>query len=214
MNPIEGQPGELLDHLTQLLNNDALGDGGWYNISSYVEVFLGGRALHSVVPDTGPPMPGSVGEMMRQQHEVVSRERYFELVRERLGELVAVGLEEAFLVRSVRDAVRQELEFMTDTGQADRNREEIRAFIERQAEDPAKISEFRAMLAEEDPSADQLTDGEIAERLRNMTKRLLPTSADEAVQKWGLLTRWDQQAADLLPDAIFAEWRQRRYRRP
>jgi hypothetical protein len=48
-------------------------------------------------------VPGTIGETERQHRELVSRERYFELIRERLAELVADGLEEAFLVRSRHD---------------------------------------------------------------------------------------------------------------
>src|SRR6266542_2700576 len=46
----------------------------------------------------------------RQRPCTAHAARYFELIRERLGELVADGLEEAFLVRSVRDAIRRQLE--------------------------------------------------------------------------------------------------------
>lgn len=212
MDGLEGRQGELLDRLIELLNSDALDEGQWFNVSFSVTYFVGGRALRDVVPDTGPPVPGSLGEMERQKHAVVSRERYFELIRERLGALVRDGLEEAFLVRSVRDAVRQMLESMADVGAGDRKREEMRTLMERQAEDPAAIAAFRASLAEGDPSAELLSDEEVAARLRNMARLpvLRPTSPDEAVQRWAELTHWDQQAASLLPDAVFAEWRQRR----
>jgi hypothetical protein len=212
MNEVEGRPGELLDRLIELLNSDELGNDEWYNVSSWATYFVGGQTLRNVVPDTGPPMPGSVGEMRRQQHAVVSREEYFELIRERLGDLVADGLEEAFLVRSVRDAVRAMLESMADVGKGDRNREEMRTLLEQQAEDPAAIAAFRAMLAERNPSAETLSDEEVAARLRDMARlpHLQPTSPEEATQKWTVLTRWDQQAASLLPDAVFDEWRLRR----
>src|SRR6266536_3329894 len=52
----------------------------------------------------------------RQRPCTAHAARYFELIRERLGELVADGLEEAFLVRSVRDAIRRQLESLADTG--------------------------------------------------------------------------------------------------
>jgi len=212
VDAVKGHPGELIDRLIDLLNSDALGDGEWSNVSFYAVYFLGGRTLRSVLPDTGPPVPGSVGEMRRQEQEVVNRARYFELIRERLGELVANGLEEAFLVWSVRDAIRQMLESMADVGTGDRNREEMRTLLERQAEDPAAIAAFRATLAEREPSAEKLSDEEVAARLRNMARLplLQPTSPDEAAQKWAMLTHWDQQAAALLPDATFDEWRRRR----
>jgi hypothetical protein len=214
MNDVKGLPGELLDRLIELLNSDALGDGHWSTVSFYASYFLGGRALLDAVPDTGPPVSGSVGEARRQQHEVVNRMRYFELLKERIDNLVTDGLEEAFLVRSVRDAVRQELEHVADVGAGDRSREEMRTRIEEQAEDPAGIEAFRRGLTKYDPSAESLTDEEIAARLRNMAKNpiLGPISADEATQNWALLTHWDQQAAGLLPDTAFSQWRRRRAR--
>lgn len=216
MDQIEGLPGELLDRLIELLNGDALGEGGWYDVSFFASFFLGGKALRNVIPDTGKaPVPGTIGEMERQRRELVSRERYFELIRERLGELVADGLEEAFLARSVRDTIRRQLESLADTGTGDRNRTEMRARIERLADDPAEIAAFRALLAETDKSAETLSDDEVAARLRKMaeSKLLLPTSPDEALDRWALLTHWDEQAVSLLPDGIFHEWRDRMIRR-
>jgi hypothetical protein len=120
LNEIEGQPGELLDRLVELLNSDALGEREWYSVSIWAEMFVGGRVFRQIVPDTGPPTPGSVNEMQRRRHQVVSREAYFKLLRERLGELTASGVEEAFLVRGLRHAIRQELESLADVRAAGR----------------------------------------------------------------------------------------------
>jgi hypothetical protein len=210
VDEIAGKPGELLVRLVDLLNCDALGNKAWYDLSSYALFFLGGKALDHVVPDTGvDPLPGTVGEEMRQTNRVVSRETYFEMIGQRLLDLVAGGLEEAFLVRSVRDAVRREVEFMADVGTGDRNRAEIRAHIERRAEDPAEVAAFRALLATRDPSAEMRSDDEIAARLREMAAHLAPTSPDGALARWALLTHWDEQATSFLPDAVFDEWRLR-----
>jgi hypothetical protein len=58
MTEVRGLPGELIDRLSELLNGDALGEGEWYSVSSYVEYYIGGRALIGVVPDTGRRRPG------------------------------------------------------------------------------------------------------------------------------------------------------------
>lgn len=212
MNGLEGRPGELLDRLVELLDNDALGEGAWYDLSFRVSFLVGGRALNRVLPDRGPPVPGSVGEMIRQQHEVVSREGYFELVRERLGQLVRYGVEEAFLVRSLKADIRQYLESMADIETVNRKREAHRMEIERIAEDPVAIAEFRAAVADRDPLAESLSDDEIAARLRNMTRLLHSASPDEAVNKWALLEHWNQQAAYLLPETLISEWSGLSYR--
>jgi len=216
VDEIVGRPGELADRLITLLNCDALGEGGWDSVGFYAIFFLGGKSLYNLVPDTGKdPVPGSVGEQRRQLGKLVSRDKYFELIRNRLSELVVCGIEEAFLVRSVRDAIRRELESLTDIGEGDRNRAQLRVRIERTAADPAEIAAFRARLATNDPSAESLSDEEIAARLRNMAESefLLPTSPDIALDRWAMLTHWDHHMASLLPDAVFDQWRQWMVRR-
>ena len=86
-----------------------------------------------------------------------------------------------------------------------------RGHIERKVEDPAKIAAFRAQLATTDPSAEELSDEEIATRLCKMAESefLLPSSPDTVLDRWATLTHWDEQAASLLPDAVFDQWRLR-----
>jgi len=56
---IKGAQGELIDRLIALLNSDALGEGMWYNVGKYAQMFLGGAALNRVDPHTGEePAPG------------------------------------------------------------------------------------------------------------------------------------------------------------
>jgi hypothetical protein len=211
MDEIEGLPGELVD---RLLNCDAPNETEWRNVAFYASFFLGGKTLHDVIADTGvDPVPGSVGELQRQQHELVSRARYFELIRHRVGELIASGLEEAFLVRSTRDAIRRELEHLADIGTGDRNRAKIRDFLERRAGDPAEVAAFRALLAETDPSAEALTDEQVAAKLRDSASRIPPASPDDALSRWASFSHWDEHAATLLPDAVFDEWHHRTLRR-
>jgi hypothetical protein len=216
VDEIEGLPGELVDRLIDLMNSDALGERAWYDVTSYATVFIGGTALQTAVPDTGgTPAPGTVGEHIRQSGELASREEYFELIRDRLRELVANGVEEAFLVRSLRDAVHQMLEHMADVGAGDRKRAELRDHFLRTADDPARIAAFRARLAESDASAETLSDDEVAAMLRQTAGGdfLGPTSPESAVERWAMLTRWDEQVASLLPDAAFEEWHLRRLRK-
>jgi len=105
------------------------------------------------------------------------------------------------------------LESLTDIKKTIHNREKIRANIARWAEDPTMIEKFRAILAEDETSAQTLSDDEVAAHLRDMSsKRFLLTSPEEVAKKRTLLTNWDQQVTLLLPDAVFDEWRLRRSR--
>ena len=179
----------------------------WYNVGRYAEVFVGGAALSRVDPDTGKdPTPGSVGEMMRREHLVVSREQWFEMIRDRLRDLVESGMDEAFLVRSIRDRIRPLLD--SEIGEVDRSRTKTREHIERMLEDPAELAAFRARLVKDDPSSEKLSDEEVSARLRRMAenKLLRPISAEDARDTWVTLTNWDGQVALLLPDRSFDEW--------
>jgi hypothetical protein len=90
VDEIDGRSGELINRLIELLDNDALGDGVWYDVGSSVQHVVGDRVLSSS-PDTGrgriPRTPG---------YELVRRERWFAQIRERLLELEASGIFEPF----------------------------------------------------------------------------------------------------------------------
>jgi len=204
---IKGAQGELIDRLIALLTSDALGEGMWYNVGRYAEVFVGGEALSRVEPDTGrDPTPGSVGEVMRREHLVVSREQWFEMIRDRLRDLVESGMDEAFLVRSIRDGIRPLLD--PEIGEVDRNRAKAREHMERMLEDPVELAAFRARLVKDDPSSEKLSDEEVSARLRRMAENnlLRPMSAEDARDAWATLANWDGQVALLLPDRSFDEW--------
>ena len=216
MEQVQGLPGELVDRLIALLNCNDLGEGEWYNLSFFLVFFVGGRKFAGVLADTGiDPKPGTVGEEITHSSTVVSRERYFELIRDRLMELVASGIDESFLVQSLRDALRRELASFTDVSHGDRNRAEMRADIQQSAEDPEAIARFRDHLAAFDPSAATLSDEELAARLRGLSESvmLLPSAPDVILDRWAALTHWDQHAALILPESVFDYWLQQTAKR-
>ena len=61
MDEIKGLPGELINRLVELMNDDTLGDRGWYNVSMWLQGLLGGSAAGSF-PDSSeePPAAGTV----------------------------------------------------------------------------------------------------------------------------------------------------------
>jgi len=198
---IKGEPGELIDRLTALMNSDALGERTWYSVGIDAVIALGGGALAGVLPDTGEdPRPGTFGEAIRQRSELVSRDQWFELIQDRLCDLVASGMNEAFLVRSIRDEIRRGLEVLAGSG---RDRTEEREHYQRMLEDPAELAAFRTILEDHEPSAVTLSNEKLTAMLRKLAR---PMSADTALDRWAALASWDQEVAMLLPDHIFDDW--------
>jgi hypothetical protein len=208
VDEIDGCSGELINRLIELLDNDALGEGVWYDVGSTAQRAVGGRALAST-PDTGKePVPGTGAYELRQHTRLVSRDRWFAQIRDRLFELVASGMFELFLVQSIRDEVRRALAQLADVGTGDRNRAKVRERLERVLADPAERAAFRADRAKIDPSYAELSDDEISALLHRMLgdESFLPTSADAAVGKWAALDNWDEQVALLLSDDVLDAW--------
>jgi hypothetical protein len=103
--------------------------------------------------DTGKePKPGTSGHELRQHARLVSRDRWFAQVQDRLFELVVSGMFELFLVRSIRDQVRRSLAQLADVGTGDRNRTKVRERLERVLANPAELAAFQAERAKSDPS--------------------------------------------------------------
>lgn len=79
MDEIDGRSGELINRLIELLDNDALGQGVWYDVGRSVQLVVGGRVAGNH-PDTGrariPRTP---------DYELVSRERWFAQTRKSIG---------------------------------------------------------------------------------------------------------------------------------
>jgi hypothetical protein len=211
VDEIEGLPGELVGRLIELLDNDALGEDAWFNLGSWLQEFIGGSAAGSY-PDRGePPAAGTLGEVTSQLSEFVSRRRWFELLQGRLSELVGSGLYEPFLVRSVRDELRRMLAHLADVGYADRERAETRKRLERTIADPAELAAYRATLAERHPADANLNDDEVRAQLSMLleSKLLVPTSPEDAVDRWAGLDSWDKHVAAFLPDDVFDDWSRR-----
>jgi len=114
----EEYDGELIDLLIQVMNSDDLGysdamDGpGWCAVSEYAAAVLGGETLHRR-PDTGE-RPGYI-------RGNTSRDAWFGLIADRMAELIRgpFGMNEEFLVRSLRDNTRWFLAHVGETAKWD-----------------------------------------------------------------------------------------------
>lgn len=207
MDEIKGLPGELIDRLIELLNNDGLGQGVWYEVGFFAAGVLGGAELSRIDPDTGEePRPGSRRDLRRQRSELVTRAEWFEAIEARLSGLVMSGMYEPFLVHNVRDEIRRQLEGLAQTGKADRRRAEDRETIEYLAGNPDRA---RELLAERYTyRAAALTDAEITTQLRGLLDTGLfdPISEHDELDRLVALDNWNQQADMLLPDGVVDEW--------
>ena len=162
-----------------------------------------------MIPDTGRQLsPGSVGEKLRETNEVVTRAAYFGLMRERMIELVAQEVNEAFLVRLVRDQVRRELVHLADDVDASERRAVTRERLLAARADPYAIAFFRAILVQVDTGGASLPDKEIEVRLAEMARSpiLDPMPLEQSVERWASVEDWDRSVAVQLSDGIIGQW--------
>jgi hypothetical protein len=139
---------------------------------------------------------------------VVTRDTYFGLIRQRMIELVAQGVNEAFLVRLVRDQIRRELVHLADDGDASERRAATRQRLEAAITDPHAIAVFRAILVQADMAAASLPDKEIEDRLAEMARSpiLDPMPLEQAVERWAAVEEWDRSVANQLSDGLIQQW--------
>jgi hypothetical protein len=121
MNEPVGDEYELVDRFVATLS--ACNDDAYTEIAHRLIGILGGRALSRVMPASRTdPAPGTVGEEMRRSHDEVDVATFKRLLRMRIIELVATGLDEAFLVKALRDVITDHLVRLTDTTGANARR--------------------------------------------------------------------------------------------
>jgi hypothetical protein len=108
LEDIEGWPTELIDRLIEIVDVGETTGGDWHELGYLIAMMLGGKRLSRVDPDTGRDYPpGCNGAKRRETAEVVSRDAYFDRIRDTLAELVVSGMDPVFLIRALRDEVRR-----------------------------------------------------------------------------------------------------------
>jgi hypothetical protein len=203
---LQGLPTELIERLIEAVDSPYQDD--WYEVAWYLVFAIGGKALAKIDPDTGSePPPGSVGAMMRETLDLVTRQEYFDAIQNRLAEIVLSGVREDFVIRSLRDELtRQVGSLADDTAHGSEKREERVAKLRSWAEDPAMIARFRDGVAKDDPKAASMTDEEVAEQLREMAAELGPIQLETELDRWAAVERWTARAEALVSDTIIDEW--------
>lgn len=206
---MKGVEGELIERLIGCAERGVDVEGSWYDIAIWISHFVGGHRLLSVIPETGRVLaPGSVGTKLRETNEVVTRTAYFGLIHERMIELVAQDVNEAFLVRLVRDQVRRELVHLADDSAVSEGRAETRQRLLAATADPHAIAFFRAILVQVDTGGASLPIKDIEFRLAEMARSpiLDPMPLEQVVERWAAIEEWDRSVAAQLSDEMIEQW--------
>jgi hypothetical protein len=207
---VEGYPSELIDRLVEIVDVGENRGGEWHEHGWWLEFALGGSYVSGVFVETGAELsPDSDGARRRARAKrIVNRNQFWGLVRDRLAELVLSGVNEAFLIRSLRDELRRRLAESGEVGKGDQRRAELVERLREMADDPAEIAAFRARLAEKEQDAESKTDEDIAAILHDMANSpiLQPTPVERAVDRWAALDDWDRRVSHRLSDAVIDLW--------
>jgi hypothetical protein len=200
---LSAHDGELIGRLIDVVNID----GRWYDLAWYLVFAVGGRRLDEIEPDTGTePAPGTVSEVLRRTHEVVSRAAYFEAIRDRLTQLVQSGLREDVLVRALRDELTMRLREFTEVDDANRRREDLRRDLERRVSDPSELARFRETIASSDPGRAALSDDELVAEIRRLADRLAPIPIEGELRAWADHDQWVESIDAVLSDEAIDKW--------
>ena len=112
---------------------------------SWVAVAIGGKPNY-YHPIGNPPKSGTVLGELHAAGETVDEERWVELVRQRLMEIVDNGVDPVFLVRGLAHHITDIYRDMADTGRVDENRDRSREAMYAAAEDPVQLARYRRRL--------------------------------------------------------------------
>ncbi len=214
MPDIDGERGELIDAFLSLIDPSEHGDTDrLMHAEMVLALTVGGAALSRVklaLPDV-PVKPGSVGEQILRSHDAVDADRYLDVVRTTLLALTDAGMDESFLIRSLRDEFTRHFERFADLGSAKERREQHRKFLLGIAEDPDRFMEMQQRMAEDKPELANLHPDQFADMLREMAASRLIAEPDveEASRNWSALQSWTEDAAAVLPDEDIEAWAQR-----
>jgi hypothetical protein len=164
----------------------------------YIATALGGDLRHYWVLDD-PPSPGSVLAEEATAGRTLPEQEWVELLRRRLRELVATGVDAAFLVRSLAHYVTDWYRDLANIGtMTDERRGRVRQLMLEDAADPERLENYRRRRAARDPEYATKSLDEVASDLRQMAERVTPVSPEEAARNWAMLDAWQRDVAVVL----------------
>lgn len=183
--PVTGQPRELINRLMRSLAAESL------SLSSF--------------SDTALAFPMALGIFARVQVEA-DRKAFLARLDSKLEEILATGVFESFLVRSIRNEIDSSLTRFTDLGETTRKRQEFREWMEQLAADPAQIDDFRARAT--DPRYATMSDDELRQEILSVAgyTALDAPGPDEASEKWTAVSQWQNARELYLRDEDLDQW--------
>lgn len=126
-------------------------------------------------------------------------QEWVELLRQRLRELVATGVDAAFLVRSLAYYVTDWYRDLANIGTTTNERRgRVRQLMLEKAADPEGLENYRSQRAAQDPEYATKSLDEVANDLRQMADNVKPVSPEEAAQNWAMLGAWQRDVAVVL----------------
>ncbi|GAC1365443.1 MAG: hypothetical protein NVSMB32_08980 [Actinomycetota bacterium] len=204
-----GNPGELIERFLDAINASPAEQPLWWNETAFwLRIQIGGAALR-VRPEIGTTYAaGTVGEERNAAYDKVSREEFFRRVESRLLELVAGGLHESFLIRALRNGLTEWFGFLADPDRREARLAELRGSLDATANDPERLAKFREAMTEQDPAAAQLSDDEVAARLRSAAASdfVAPTTPDKPEECSAMGDIWAGRQRERLPDEVIELW--------
>lgn len=211
MHEISGDAGELIDAFLSLLDPQAHGTPDrLMHAEMVLALTLGGSSLSRVklVLPEYPVKSGSVGEQILRSQDAVDAADYLEVVRTTLTALTERGMDEAFLIRSLRDEFTRHFERYGNIGHAKEKREQAREFLLETAEDPERLAQMQERMAEGSPELSELHPDQFADKLREMagSRVIADPDAEEATRSWAALQSWTEDASSVLPDEGIEAW--------
>ena len=141
-------------------------------------------------------------------HREASRPEIIEGLREILQRVIAAGLDEAFLVRSLVADLDDVVAGREDTSTSDGKVDEMRVHLRRVVEDPAVREEWRRVLGRQNPATLEKTDEQLIQYAKDAYERFGTryVSADDAALRWADGREWREVRQALLPEVIFEHW--------
>ena len=189
---ITGASGELIARFVELLGSPSKHTLTFaHDLGSFVLMWLGGPKIEI---DTGREYASdTVGARRRADPNLrwVTPGQYLEAMRQRMADVAALGLDEAFIVKALRDALDEWMEGTVYTGEINEHR--------RHAREWAASEEGQALRRR--LGAPETPDPLFAD-----------VTPEEAAVRQAAYAQWIERRDELLPEPIFDKWRFARLR--
>ena len=184
LQAISGAPGELIDRLAWVLRQ--LSPSELSKAAFVLQTHLAGKLATIHLGGEATARPGSIGSVLQQGQQAVDGESMIRAISARLGEFVALGMSEAFLVKAVTDELLRHFTGSTDP----------------------RVAENRAWMVEraEEKLADPSLPADERKTWQAIRDRMQPPPADKVASEITEQAAWTTLVDQALPAGIMTEW--------